>query len=123
MKVSVLLFFIISLLLGVTSAANEDDEPGRTGNLTNALYNGLGVSTTDRHVINATQAQAVINACAAQAVNQSVPYYNIAVVDPGAYLVAFLRQDSAFPASIELSIVRHQNLQHVYRADMSTEES
>lgn len=65
-------------------------------------YNYLGVSPAERHVINATQAQAVIEAAAQEADSIGQPQ-NIAITDPSGLLVAFRRMDSAFPGSIDIS--------------------
>lgn len=64
--------------------------------------NFLGSTPTQRFIINQEQAQSVIAAAAAQAVNISSPS-NIAVTDPSGLLVAFLRTDNAFLASIDIS--------------------
>lgn len=69
---------------------------------TNATVNNYsGLSPTQRGNINATQAQAVISAAAEKA--SSIVPQNIAVVDPSGTLVAFLRMDSAYPGSIDIS--------------------
>lgn len=57
--------------------------------------NYLGVSPVERHVVNSTQAQQILEAAVQEAFSIGVPS-NIAVVDPAAYLVAFFRMDSAF---------------------------
>ncbi|KAK5943181.1 hypothetical protein PMZ80_004187 [Knufia obscura] len=67
-----------------------------------ANNNYLGVSPAQRHVVNATQAQMVIDAAVQEAMNLSIPQ-NIAVSDPAGLLVAFHRMDSAYPGSIDIS--------------------
>lgn len=84
----------ISLLL--TSLSLTSAQVAATNN------NYLGVSPAERHVINATQAQAVIEGAAAEANAINNPQ-NIAVTDPSGLLVAFRRMDSAFPGSIDIS--------------------
>lgn len=64
--------------------------------------NYLGVTPAQRHVVNSTQAQIIVEAAVSEAVKVGVPM-NIAVVDPAALLVAFVRMDSAFPGSIDIS--------------------
>lgn len=58
--------------------------------------NGIGTSPTQRGIVNATQAQAAIQG-AVEAGNSINVSNNIAIVDPFGLLVAFLRQDNAFP--------------------------
>ncbi|KAK5100783.1 hypothetical protein LTR70_001315 [Exophiala xenobiotica] len=65
--------------------------------------NYLGVSPAQRHVVNATQAQQVVDAAVQEAMSIPQPQ-NIAVTDPAGFLVAFHRMDSAFPASIDISM-------------------
>ena len=64
--------------------------------------NYIGSQPGDRHYINQTQAQAIIDAAAQSAAQVGSPS-NIAIVDPGTQLVAFLRTDNAFPGSIDIS--------------------
>jgi uncharacterized protein GlcG (DUF336 family) len=64
--------------------------------------NNLGSTPAQRGVIDQAQALRAINVAASYASNISVAE-NIAIVDPSGNLVAFLRQDSAFPASIEIA--------------------
>ena len=52
--------------------------------------------------ITLTQAEAIIEACKAEAVSVGQPM-NIAVVDDGGHLVAFGRMDGAIKASIDIS--------------------
>ena len=65
--------------------------------------NFLGSTPTQRHIINQTQAQSVISAAAASATTVGSPS-NIAVTDSSGFLVAFLRTDNAFLASIDISM-------------------
>ncbi|KAF2738433.1 DUF336-domain-containing protein [Polyplosphaeria fusca] len=65
--------------------------------------NGVGSSPADRHYVTAAQAQKIISASAANASAIPIPQ-NIAVVDPSGLLVAFLRQDNAFPGSMDISM-------------------
>jgi Haem-degrading len=65
-------------------------------------YNYIGSTPSQRLYINQTQAQAVISAAVAK--NVGFSFSNIAVTDPSGLLVAFLRTDNAFPASIDISI-------------------
>jgi len=65
--------------------------------------NYLGVSPAQRHVVNATQAQQVVDAAVQEAMSIPQPQ-NIAVTDPAGFLVAFHRMDSAFAASIDISM-------------------
>ena len=58
--------------------------------------NYIGSTPSQRHYINQTQAQSIIQAAAQAAITVGSPS-NIAIVDPGALLVAFLRTDNAFP--------------------------
>jgi len=67
-----------------------------------ANNNYLGVSPAQRHVVNSTQAQTILEAAVQEATSISIPQ-NIAVVDPAGLLVAFFRMDSAFPGSIDIS--------------------
>lgn len=64
--------------------------------------NYLGVSPAQRHVVNATQAQTILEAAVQEAISINVPQ-NIAVTDPAGLLVAFFRMDSALPGSIDIS--------------------
>lgn len=73
----------------------ENEAKPRTNNF-------LGVTTSQRNVINASQAQAIIEAAAAEAEKIGQPQ-NIAVSDPSGFLVAFRRMDSAFLGSIDIS--------------------
>jgi uncharacterized protein GlcG (DUF336 family) len=84
----------VSLLL--TSLSLTSAQVAATNN------NYLGVSTSQRHVVNSTQAQAVIEAAAQEAESINQPQ-NIAITDPSGLLVAFRRMDSAFPGSIDIS--------------------
>ncbi|KAI9730225.1 MAG: hypothetical protein M1834_005989 [Cirrosporium novae-zelandiae] len=65
--------------------------------------NYLGSTPAQRHVINLTQAQAIITAAMAQAVITGSPS-NIAICDPSGYLVAFAKMDNAFLGSTDISI-------------------
>lgn len=58
--------------------------------------NGIGISPTERHIVNATQAQTILEAAVQSATSINVPQ-NIAVVDPFGLLVAFFRMDNAYP--------------------------
>ena len=62
----------------------------------------IGSTPSERFVINASQAQQVIEAAAAKAQALNVPQ-DIAVTDPLGFLVAFRRMDNAFPGSIDIS--------------------
>lgn len=73
-----------------------------TAQVNQTSYNYLGVSTSQRHVVNTTQAQSIIEAAAQEADSIQQPQ-NIAVCDPSGLLVAFRRMDSAFPGSIDIS--------------------
>jgi uncharacterized protein GlcG (DUF336 family) len=53
--------------------------------------------------LNSDDAKRMLSAAEAKAVELGVPY-NIAVVDAGGHLLAFLRQDGALIGSIELAI-------------------
>jgi uncharacterized protein GlcG (DUF336 family) len=66
-------------------------------------YNGLGTSPSQRHVVDQTQTMKVIQAATAQALNITSSS-NIAVVDPSATLVGFLRTDNAWAGSIDIAI-------------------
>lgn len=81
------------LLLGLTMT---------TAQVNQTSYNYLGVSPAQRNVVNATQAQSIIEAAAQEADSINQPQ-NIAVTDPSGLLVAFRRMDSAFPGSIDIS--------------------
>lgn len=101
----------LALLAGVVSA---QETVNRT------LTNGWGSVPQQRHYINATQAWTAIDAAVQQSMaigyvcvrssNSSAPANlhsvpnNIAIVDPSAQLVAFLRMDNAFLASVDISI-------------------
>jgi uncharacterized protein GlcG (DUF336 family) len=65
--------------------------------------NYLGSSPSQRHVISQTQALTIINGSAAESAAINIPV-NIAVTDPSGTLVAFLRTDNAFPASIDIAM-------------------
>lgn len=88
--------FLTSLSLLLTSLTLTSAQVNQTNN------NYLGVSPAQRNVINATQAQAVIDAAAQEADGIAQPQ-NIAITDPSGLLVAFRRMDSAFPGSIDIS--------------------
>ena len=64
--------------------------------------NYIGSTPSQRHYINQTQAQLIITAAAQEAASIGSPS-NIAIMDPGSQLVAFLRTDNAFPGSIDIS--------------------
>lgn len=69
--------------------------------------NYIGVSPAERHIVNATQAQAILEgAVQAASTTVGVPM-NIAVVDPFGLLVAFFRMDSACKYS-SLTAIAHQ---------------
>ncbi|KAL9532379.1 Formaldehyde-sensing protein [Sphaerulina musiva] len=84
----------LALLAGVVSA---QETVNRT------LTNGWGSVPQQRHYINANQAWTAIDAAVQQSMAIGVPN-NIAIVDPSAQLVAFLRMDNAFLASVDISI-------------------
>lgn len=65
--------------------------------------NSLGSMPSQRHTLDQQQALKIINAAAAESANVGIPV-NIAVTDPAGLLVAFLRTDNAFPASIDIAI-------------------
>ena len=58
--------------------------------------NYIGSTPSQRLYINAVQAQTAVNAALAQAIAIGSPS-NIAITDPSGLLVAFLREDNAFP--------------------------
>lgn len=93
MKLNSLSVLIISNLLGLalaqTGAAPKD--------------NYIGSTPAQRHIINSTQASAVISAAEAEASSAGLPS-NIAVTDSSGLLVAFLKTDNAFVVSTEISI-------------------
>ena len=64
------------------------------------LTNGWGSTPSQRHYVNASQAMTVIQA----GIDNSAVPNNIAVLDPSARLVAFLRMDNAYLGSIDISI-------------------
>ena len=64
--------------------------------------NYIGSTPAQRLSVNQTQAMSIIQAAARSAQSIGSPS-NIAVVDPSGLLVAFLRTDNAFPASIDIS--------------------
>lgn len=64
--------------------------------------NNLGSTPTQRGVINSAQALRAISVAAAHASNISVAE-NIAIVDPSGNLVAFLKQDNAWPAAFDIA--------------------
>jgi len=66
-------------------------------------YNGLGSSPAQRHVVNQSQALRIIQAAAEKSLNINTPV-NIAVVDPSATLVGFLRTDNAWAGSIDIAM-------------------
>lgn len=67
--------------------------------------NGVGSTPSQRHIVSAAEALEIVAAGRAYANSPgaSAPQ-NIAVVDPTGLLVAFLRQDNAYPGSIDISI-------------------
>ncbi|KAI5367158.1 putative hem degrading protein HbpS [Septoria linicola] len=67
------------------------------------LTNGWGSVPSQRRYINASQAMSVIDAAVQQSMVIGVPN-DIAVVDPSAQLVAFLRMDNAYLGSVDISI-------------------
>ncbi|KAF2094629.1 DUF336-domain-containing protein [Rhizodiscina lignyota] len=67
-----------------------------------ASHNGLGSSPAERHFIDQIQALKIIAAAADK--SAKVTPVNIAVVDPSATLVAFLRTDNAWQGSIDIAI-------------------
>jgi hypothetical protein len=97
MKLSVLLSSPISFVLFVLPTLIHAQTPLAANN-----FNFIGSTPTQRIYINQTQAQAVISAAAGKALGFSPS--NIAVTDPSGLLVAFLRGDNAYPASIDISI-------------------
>ncbi|EME46850.1 hypothetical protein DOTSEDRAFT_52207 [Dothistroma septosporum NZE10] len=66
------------------------------------LTNGWGSLPSQRLYINHTEALAVINAAVEKSKEINVPN-NIAVMDPSAQLVAFLRMDNAYLGSVDIS--------------------
>ena len=76
---------LFCLLLALPAAAADVSKLQLAGDLTTA------------------QAQEVLNGALAKAVAQGVPM-NIAVVDAGGHLKAFVRQDGAFLGSVDLAI-------------------
>lgn len=76
---------LLCLLLALPAAAADVSKLQLAGDLTTA------------------QAQEVLNGALAKAVAQGVPM-NIAVVDAGGHLKAFVRQDGAFLGSVDLAI-------------------
>ncbi|KAJ9652887.1 hypothetical protein H2198_007889 [Neophaeococcomyces mojaviensis] len=65
--------------------------------------NGIGISPSGRNIVNATQAQTILEGAVRSATQINIPQ-NIAVVDPFGLLVAFFRMDNAYPGSIDISI-------------------
>ncbi|KAJ4293092.1 hypothetical protein N0V90_008374 [Kalmusia sp. IMI 367209] len=65
--------------------------------------NNVGSTPAQRHYVTASQAQTILSASMGNASALSIPQ-NIAVVDPSGLLVAFIRQDNAYPGSIDISI-------------------
>lgn len=86
-------------LLQPTVGKNSDS----ASELSKNNYNHLGSLPQDRHCLTHTQTQAILSACASAAVSFSLPS-NIAVTDPSGLLLAFIRTDNAFPASIDIAI-------------------
>jgi uncharacterized protein GlcG (DUF336 family) len=66
-------------------------------------FNGLGSSPAQRHVVDQNQALKIIQAAAEKSINITTPV-NIAVVDPSATLVGFLRTDNAWAGSIDIAV-------------------
>lgn len=64
--------------------------------------NYLGSNPSERHSISQIQALTIIRGSAAESAKINIPV-NIAVTDPSGILVAFLRTDNAFPASIDIA--------------------
>ena len=64
--------------------------------------NYLGSTPSQRHVIDQEQALIVINGAAKESAAIGIPV-NIAITDPSGLLVAFLRTDNAFPASVDIA--------------------
>lgn len=64
--------------------------------------NGIGSTPSERYVVSADQAYQIVQATVKNATAIGVPQ-NIAVVDPSGLLVAFLRMDNAYIASIDIS--------------------
>ena len=69
---------------------------------TQADQNFIGSTPAQRLYIDAVQAAAVLQGAAIEATKIGSPS-NIAVVDPSALLVAFVRMDNAFPGSIDVA--------------------
>jgi len=70
---------------------------------TKTHHNNLGASPKERHILDASQTQAMLSASCAFATKENMPS-NIAITDPSGLLLGFLRTDNAFPASIDISI-------------------
>lgn len=65
--------------------------------------NWLGSTPAERHVVNQTQALAIINAAAQESANIGIPCC-ISIVNPYTQLVAFLQTDNSVTVSIDVSM-------------------
>lgn len=92
---------IIGIFLAMSSAVAQQPAPAAPNPL-DAVPDAMPFSTPYGPPISAAKAQAAIQAAAAEATKRNWPL-NIAVVDSGANLVAFLRMDGAQIASIAIS--------------------
>ncbi|EXJ67467.1 uncharacterized protein A1O5_09480 [Cladophialophora psammophila CBS 110553] len=94
MKTSSVLTFLTLIL--AAAAVVMSQQVNRTAT------NGWGSTPSQRHYINHTQALQVINAGIQRAQAIGVPQ-NIAVLDPSAWLVAFVHMDNSYLGSIDIS--------------------
>jgi len=71
--------------------------------ITSALAQPVVTTTAQRHFVSANQANTILKACAAEAVQIKSPS-SIAVTDPSGLLVGFLRNDDTIPLGIDVSV-------------------
>ncbi|CAK1357811.1 unnamed protein product [Cercospora beticola] len=90
-------FLLLSALACLHGLGSAQETVNRT------MTQGWGTVPSQRRYINAAQARAVIEAGVQQSMAIGVPN-SIAVLDPSAQLVAFLRMDNAFLSSMDISI-------------------
>ncbi|KAM3424818.1 hypothetical protein BST61_g6799 [Cercospora zeina] len=91
------------LLLLLSTLANLAELVSAQHSINRTLTRGWGTVPSQRRYINATQSWDVIEAGVQQSMAIGVPN-SIAVLDPSAQLVAFLRMDNAFLSSVDISI-------------------
>jgi uncharacterized protein GlcG (DUF336 family) len=92
---------ILGAILSVSSATAQQ-QPAPAANPLDAVPDAMPFATPYGAPISAAKAQAALQAAAAEAAKRNWPM-NIAVVDSGANLVAFLRMDGAQLASVAIS--------------------